>query len=61
MWLQSLVRDDADRETLFRLDIATQRVALGRIEHKVACRQFDRLRAVHLLDDQFAAVVVIRL
>ncbi|WP_312684937.1 Fe2+-dependent dioxygenase [Brevundimonas nasdae] len=28
MWLQSLVRDDADRETLFRLDIATQRVAV---------------------------------
>ncbi|QYF86144.1 Fe2+-dependent dioxygenase [Brevundimonas sp. PAMC22021] len=27
MWLQSLVRDDADRETLFRLDVATQRVA----------------------------------
>ncbi|WP_295244245.1 Fe2+-dependent dioxygenase [uncultured Brevundimonas sp.] len=27
MWMQSLVRDDADRETLFRLDIATQRVA----------------------------------
>lgn len=29
-WLQSLVRDDADRETLFRLDVATQRVA---VEH----------------------------
>lgn len=28
MWMQSLVRDDADRETLFRLDIATQRVGL---------------------------------
>ena len=27
MWLQSLVRDDADRETLFRLDVAIQRVA----------------------------------
>lgn len=27
MWMQSLVRDDADREILFRLDIATQRVA----------------------------------
>lgn len=27
MWMQSLVRDDADRETLFRLDVATQRVA----------------------------------
>ena len=27
MWLQSLIRDDADRETLFRLDVATQRVA----------------------------------
>jgi PKHD-type hydroxylase len=26
LWLQSLVRDDADRESLFRLDIATQRV-----------------------------------
>lgn len=30
MWMQSLVRDDADRETLFRLDIATQRVATKR-------------------------------
>lgn len=30
MWMQSLVRDDADRETLFRLDIATQRVATER-------------------------------
>ena len=28
MWLQSLVRDDGDRETLFRLDVATQRVAV---------------------------------
>jgi len=27
-WIQSLVRDDADRETLFRLDVAIQRVAL---------------------------------
>ena len=26
MWLQSLVRDDAARETLFQLDVATQRV-----------------------------------
>jgi len=26
MWLQSLIRDDADRETLFRLDVAIQRV-----------------------------------
>ena len=25
-WLQSLVRDDADRETLFRMDVAIQRV-----------------------------------
>ena len=30
MWLQSLVRDDADRETLFRMDVAIQRVALGK-------------------------------
>ena len=29
-WLQSLVRDDADRETLFRLDVAIQRVSLDR-------------------------------
>ena len=29
-WLQSLVRDDADRETLFRMDVAIQRVALGK-------------------------------
>ncbi|CAN5198433.1 Fe2+-dependent dioxygenase [soil metagenome] len=29
-WLQSLVRDDADRETLFQLDIATQRVSIDR-------------------------------
>ena len=28
MWLQSLVRDDADRETLFRMDVAIQRVAV---------------------------------
>ena len=28
MWLQSLVRDDGDREMLFRLDVATQRVAV---------------------------------
>lgn len=27
-WLQSLIRDDGDRETLFRLDVATQRVNL---------------------------------
>lgn len=27
MWIQSLVRDDGDREMLFRLDVATQRVA----------------------------------
>lgn len=25
-WLQSLIRDDADRETLFRMDVAIQRV-----------------------------------
>jgi len=29
-WLQSLVRDDAARETLFQLDIATQRVAVDK-------------------------------
>jgi len=27
MWMQSLIRDDADREQLFRLDIGIQRVA----------------------------------
>lgn len=27
MWIQSLIRDDGDRETLFRLDVATQRVS----------------------------------
>jgi PKHD-type hydroxylase len=26
MWLQSLIRDDADRESLFRMDVAIQRV-----------------------------------
>lgn len=26
-WLQSLIRDDSDRETLFRLDVAIQRVS----------------------------------
>lgn len=26
MWMQSLIRDDGDREMLFRLDVATQRV-----------------------------------
>ena len=30
MWLQSLVRDDTDRESLFRLDVATQRVNLDK-------------------------------
>jgi len=30
MWLQSLVRDDAARETLFQLDVATQRVAVDK-------------------------------
>ena len=30
MWLQSLIRDDADRETLFRLDVAIQRVNLDK-------------------------------
>ncbi|MDZ4363250.1 Fe2+-dependent dioxygenase [Brevundimonas sp.] len=29
-WLQSLVRDDAARETLFQLDVATQRVSLDK-------------------------------
>jgi len=29
-WLQSLVRDDGARETLFQLDVATQRVSLDR-------------------------------
>lgn len=29
-WLQSLVRDDAARETLFQLDVATQRVAVDK-------------------------------
>ena len=28
MWLQSLIRDDGDREMLFRMDVAIQRVAL---------------------------------
>jgi len=27
LWLQSLIRDDGDRETLFRMDVAIQRVA----------------------------------
>ena len=30
MWLQSLVRDDAARETLFQLDVATQRVTIDK-------------------------------
>jgi PKHD-type hydroxylase len=30
MWLQSLVRDDAARETLFQLDVATQRVNIDK-------------------------------
>ncbi|MDA1321154.1 MAG: PKHD-type hydroxylase, partial [Proteobacteria bacterium] len=30
MWLQSLIRDDADRENLFRLDVAIQRVNLDK-------------------------------
>lgn len=29
-WLQSLIRDDADRETLFRLDVAIQRVSVDK-------------------------------
>jgi len=29
-WLQSLIRDDAARETLFQLDVATQRVNIDR-------------------------------
>ncbi|MFN3557830.1 MAG: Fe2+-dependent dioxygenase [Brevundimonas sp.] len=29
-WLQSLIRDDADRETLFRMDVAIQRVSLDK-------------------------------
>lgn len=28
-WIQSLVKDDGARETLFQLDVATQRVAVG--------------------------------
>ena len=28
-WIQSLVKDDAARQTLFQLDVATQRVAVG--------------------------------
>lgn len=30
MWLQSLIRDDADRESLFRMDVAIQRINLGK-------------------------------
>ena len=30
MWLQSLIRDDGDREMLFRMDVAIQRVALAK-------------------------------
>lgn len=30
MWMQSLIRDDGDREMLFRLDVATQRVAVDK-------------------------------
>jgi PKHD-type hydroxylase len=35
-WLQSLVRDDADRETLFRLDVAIQRLSADRGPKDVA-------------------------
>lgn len=30
MWLQSLIRDDADRESLFRMDVAIQRINLDK-------------------------------
>ena len=30
MWLQSLIRDDADRENLFRMDVAIQRLNIER-------------------------------
>lgn len=30
MWLQSLIRDDADRESLFRMDVAIQRLNIER-------------------------------